>query len=59
LPGGSSGPKPEPLAALEHTVEAIERVASDGSVVTALDEDAVRVQLRRLRDNDIERSPSA
>jgi N-methylhydantoinase A len=58
VPGGLAGwiiwPKPEPLAALEHTVEAIERVASDGSVVTALDEDAVRVQLRRLRDNDIE-----
>ena len=58
MPRGLAGwiiwPKPEPLAALENTVEAIERVGSDGSVVTALDEDAVRAQLRRLRGNDIE-----
>lgn len=37
VPGGLAGwiiwPKPEPLASLEDTVEAIERVASDGSVV--------------------------
>ena len=58
VPGGLAGwiiwPKPEPLADLEDTVEATERIASNGSVVTALDEDAVRVQLRRLRDNGIE-----
>jgi N-methylhydantoinase A len=58
VPGGLAGwiiwPKPEPLAAREHTVEAVERVASDGSVVLALDEDAMRVQLRRLRDADVE-----
>ena len=39
VPGGLAGwiiwPKPEPLAALEDTVEAIERIAADGSVVTA------------------------
>ncbi|MFE3448989.1 hydantoinase/oxoprolinase N-terminal domain-containing protein [Nonomuraea sp. NPDC059194] len=36
VPGGLTGwiiwPKPEPLAALEDTVEAVERVADDGSV---------------------------
>ncbi|MFC4893463.1 hydantoinase/oxoprolinase family protein [Streptosporangium amethystogenes subsp. fukuiense] len=53
VPGGLAGwiiwPKPEPLAALEDTVEAVERVASDGSVVTPLDEDALRASLGRLR----------
>jgi hypothetical protein len=38
VPGGLAGwiiwPKPEPLASLEDTVEAIERIAADGSVVT-------------------------
>ena len=41
VPGGLAGwiiwPKPEPLASLEHTVGAVERVASDGTVVTRLD----------------------
>ena len=50
LPGGLAGwiiwPKPEPLAALEHTVDVPGRIASDGSVVRALDEDAARAQLR-------------
>ena len=58
VPGGLAGwiiwPKPEPLAALEHTVGAIERVASDGSVVTRLDEDAIRADLERLRNAGIE-----
>ncbi|AWS41616.1 hydantoinase/oxoprolinase family protein [Streptosporangium sp. 'caverna'] len=53
VPGGLAGwiiwPKPEPLAALEDTVEAVERVAADGSVVTALDEESLRVSLRRLK----------
>ncbi|GAA3023199.1 hydantoinase/oxoprolinase family protein [Streptosporangium longisporum] len=53
VPGGLAGwiiwPKPEPLAALEDTIEAVERVASDGSVVVPLDEDALRVSLARLR----------
>ena len=48
VPGGLAGwiiwPKPEPLAALEDTVEAIERIAADGSVVTPLDEDDIRRQ---------------
>ena len=38
VPGGLAGwiiwPKPEPLAALENTIEVPERIASDGSVVT-------------------------
>ncbi len=58
VPGGLAGwiiwPKPEPLAALEHTVEVPGRIASDGSVVRELDEDAVRAQLRRLRAAGIE-----
>ncbi|MEU4836479.1 hydantoinase/oxoprolinase family protein [Streptosporangium sp. NPDC023615] len=53
VPGGLAGwiiwPKPEPLAALEDTIEAVERVASDGSVVVPLDEDALRASLSRLR----------
>ncbi|MGC5010408.1 hydantoinase/oxoprolinase family protein [Streptosporangium sp. DT93] len=53
VPGGLAGwiiwPKPEPLAALEDTIEAVERVASDGSVVIPLDEDALRASLGRLR----------
>jgi N-methylhydantoinase A len=58
VPGGLAGwiiwPKPEPLAALENTVEVPGRIASDGSVVRELDEDAARAQLRRLRDAGIE-----
>lgn len=53
VPGGLAGwiiwPKPEPLAPLELTVEVVERVASDGSVVVPLDEKALREQVRRLR----------
>lgn len=58
VPGGLAGwiiwPKPEPLAALEHTVEALERVATDGSVVLELDEDDVRAKLERLRADGVE-----
>jgi len=58
VPGGLAGwiiwPKPEPLAALENTVEVPERIASDGTVITELDEDAVRAALGRLRDNGVE-----
>lgn len=58
VPGGLAGwiiwPKPEPLAALEDTVEVVERVGADGSVVTALDEEDVRAQLRRLAGRGIE-----
>jgi N-methylhydantoinase A len=53
VPGGLAGwiiwPKPEPLAALEDTIEVDERLASDGTVIRKLDEDAVRDRLARLR----------
>ncbi len=52
VPGGLAGwiiwPKPEPLAALEDTVEVAGRLASDGTVIRDLDEDDVRAQLGRL-----------
>jgi N-methylhydantoinase A len=58
VPGGLAGwiiwPKPEPLAALENTVEAPERIGSDGTVVLELDEEATRVALRKLRANGVE-----
>jgi N-methylhydantoinase A len=58
VPGGLAGwiiwPKPEPLAALENTVEVPGRIASDGSVVRELEEDAARSELRRLRAAGIE-----
>src|SRR5689334_19127695 len=58
VPGGLAGwiiwPKPEPLAALENTVEVPERIGSDGTVVRELDEKATRVALRALRDNGVE-----
>lgn len=58
VPGGLAGwiiwPKPEPLAALEDTVEVRGRIASDGSVVTELDEDDVRVQLAKLQEQGVE-----
>ncbi|MFF5986251.1 hydantoinase/oxoprolinase family protein [Prauserella flavalba] len=58
VPGGLAGwiiwPKPEPLAALENTVEVDERIASDGTVIRALDEADVRAQLGRLRGRGIQ-----
>ena len=58
VPGGLAGwiiwPKPEPLAALENTVEAIERMDTHGAVVTELDEDDIRAKLRQLRSQGIE-----
>ncbi|PXY17106.1 hydantoinase/oxoprolinase family protein [Prauserella endophytica] len=57
VPGGLAGwiiwPKPEPLAALENTVEVDERIASDGTVIRELDEADVRAQLGRLRGRGI------
>ena len=51
VPGGLAGwiiwPKPEPLAALENTVEAIERIGTDGEVISELDESDIRTKLRR------------
>ena len=56
VPGGLAGwiiwPKPEPLAALENTVEVDERLASDGRVIRELDDADVRAQLAKLRGID-------
>jgi N-methylhydantoinase A len=56
VPGGLAGwiiwPKPEPLAALENTVEVDERLASDGTVIRELDEADVRAQLGKLSGID-------
>ena len=58
VPGGLAGwiiwPKPEPLAALENTIEVPERIASDGTVITPLDEPETRRRLKKLRDNGIQ-----
>lgn len=58
VPGGLAGwiiwPKPEPLAALENTVEVIERVSAQGDVITNLDEADVRKQLEVLKKRGIE-----
>ncbi len=58
VPGGLAGwiiwPKPEPLAALEDTVEVHGRLGSKGEVVTELDEDDVRQQLRKLKKQGVE-----
>ncbi len=56
VPGGLAGwiiwPKPEPLAALENTVEVDERLASDGTVIRELDDADVRAQLAKLEGID-------
>ncbi|WP_262848213.1 hydantoinase/oxoprolinase family protein [Mumia quercus] len=58
VPGGLAGwiiwPKPEPLAALEDTVEVGGRVASDGTVVEDLDEADVRRALESLASQGVE-----
>ncbi len=58
VPGGLAGwiiwPKPEPLAALEDTVEVGGRIASDGSVVEELDESDARRALETLAAQGIE-----
>ncbi|MHA3703946.1 hydantoinase/oxoprolinase family protein [Jatrophihabitans sp. YIM 134969] len=58
VPGGLAGwiiwPKPEPLAALENTVEAVERVDTHGEIVIPLDEEQVRRALQGLADRGIE-----
>lgn len=58
VPGGLAGwiiwPKPEPLAALEDTVEVIERMGADGLTVVELDEEDVRTQLRTLARRGVE-----
>lgn len=58
VPGGLAGwiiwPKPEPLAPLECTIEADERVGADGSIVRELDEAKLRIELARLKNENIE-----
>lgn len=58
VPGGLAAwivwPKPEPLAALECTVEAPERMGADGAVVRDLDEAALRRNLAPLKAEGIE-----
>ncbi len=58
VPGGLAGwiiwPKPEPLADLANTVEAVERVASDGTVLVPLDEADIRAKLQALAKQGIE-----
>src|SRR4051795_977140 len=58
VPGGLAGwiiwPKPEPLAALENTIEATERIGADGEIITPLDEDGLRAGLRRLGAGGVE-----
>ncbi len=58
VPGGLAAwivwPKPTPMAPLEATIEAPERIGADGVVVRALDESALRVNLRRLAEEKVE-----
>ena len=58
VPGGLAGwiiwPKPTPLALLEDTVEADERVAATGEVLRPLDEDALVERLRELGRRGVE-----
>ena len=58
VPGGLAAwivwPKPEPMAPLEATIEAMERIGADGVVVRALDEAALRLSLRRLVEEKVE-----
>jgi len=58
VPGGLAAwivwPKPEPMAPLEATIEAPERMSADGRIVRALDEAALRHRLQRLRDERVE-----
>ncbi len=55
-PGGLGGwvsyVKKPLLAPLELTIEADERIAADGSVVSALDEASLRTALQQLKDKD-------
>jgi N-methylhydantoinase A len=58
VPGGLAGwiiwPKPEPLAALEHTVEVPGRIDARGNEIAPLDEDAVRDALAELQRRGVE-----
>jgi N-methylhydantoinase A len=58
VPGGLAAwiiwPKPEPLAALENTIEAVERVDAKGAVVTDLDEADLLAKLKTLQDAGVD-----
>lgn len=59
VPGGLAAwiiwPKPEPMAALERTIEAPERMSAKGETVRALDEAEMRKRLEKLKtDEEIE-----
>ena len=58
VPGGLGGwviwNKSEPLAPLESTIEADERIAANGEVLVPLDEEALRGELKTLLDSGIE-----
>jgi N-methylhydantoinase A len=58
VPGGLAAwiiwPKPEPLAPLEATVEAPERIGADGRIVRPLDEAKLRANLEVLRGEKVE-----
>ncbi|AMO72564.1 hydantoinase/oxoprolinase family protein [Sphingorhabdus sp. M41] len=58
VPGGLAGwivwPKPEPLAALEDTIEIDGRMDAQGNEVRAIDEAQIRAALEKLRDAGVE-----
>ncbi|MFN7397815.1 MAG: hydantoinase/oxoprolinase family protein [Sandaracinobacter sp.] len=58
VPGGLAAwiiwPKPEPMAPLEATVEAPERIGADGSIVRRLDEAKLRANLEVLKSQGVE-----
>jgi len=58
VPGGLGGwviwNKSEPLASLEHTIEADERITAQGEILVPLDEAAIERELTRLKGTGIE-----
>lgn len=58
VPGGLAGwivwPKPEPLAALQDTLEIAGRMDADGKEISPIDEDEIRAALTALRDAGVQ-----
>ncbi|MFN7176293.1 MAG: hydantoinase/oxoprolinase family protein [Thermaurantiacus sp.] len=58
VPGGLAAwiiwPKPQPLAPLEATIEAHERIGADGAIVRPLDEEMLRQSLGTLKAEGVE-----
>ncbi|ATW03057.1 hydantoinase/oxoprolinase family protein [Sphingorhabdus sp. YGSMI21] len=56
VPGGLAAwiiwPKPEPMAALERTIEAPERMDAEGNTVRELDETEMRARLEKLKASE-------